>query len=69
MNKYDALKSVRYVFGLLDDQFFNLYKDIHMKAKVKAFDRKEISFVDMGTCLTNQVQNKKYYFVKMVHFN
>lgn len=42
-----------------------------MKAKVRVFARNEISFVDMGTCLTNQEAkpHKKYYFVKMIHFN
>lgn len=63
----NALKKIRYAFAMLDAEHFSLYKDLHMKTKITAFKRREIDFVDMGTCLTNSEKNEKYYFIKMVH--
>ena len=65
----NALKKIRYAFAMLDADHFTLYKDLHMKTKITAFKRREIDFVDMGTCLTNNDKNEKYYFIKMVHFS
>lgn len=50
----NALKSVRYVFGMLESDNFTLFKDLHMKSKVTSFRREDIDFIDMGTCLHNE---------------
>ena len=65
----NALKSVRYAFAMLDQDSFRLFKDLHMKTLVTSFKRREIDFVDMGTCLMNHDKNEKYYFIKMIHNN
>ena len=54
---------------MLDADHFTLYKDLHMKTKITAFKRRDIDFVDMGTCLMNNEKNEKYYFIKMIHFS
>ena len=65
----NALKSVRYVFGMLDHGDFTLFKDLHMKVKIMGFKRRDIDFVDMGTCLMNEEKSEKFYFIKMIHNN
>ena len=65
----NALKSVRYVFGLLESESFTLFKDLHMQSKLLTFKRTDIDFIDLGTCLNNEDKSEKLYFIKMVHHN
>ena len=65
----NALKQVRYVFGLLEPDHFKLFKDLHMQVPLTCYKRSELEFVDMGTCLLNEEKNEKYYFIKMIHNN
>ena len=35
----NALKSVRYLFAMLDHDYFKLYKDLHMQVEITSFKR------------------------------
>jgi hypothetical protein len=58
---------VRYVFGLLDNDSFGLYQDLHLMNLLSIFDKANITFVDLGMALFNEEKKEKYYFLKMVN--
>ena len=45
---------------------FELYGDLHLQNELICFDRRLITFVDMGISLYNEEKDEKFSFVKMV---
>ena len=69
MYRLDSHQQVTFCFGMLENETFSLYKDLHLQGKLYSFNRQDISFVDLGLSLYNEEKEEKFYFIKMVHKN